>query len=131
MSEEINNNVKLSKLLEEKQYSEVLKEIKYTSDSLHSFNPLILVELYCKICINQLRSARILVNKELKKNPKHELLLAVDNHLTNLKMNNHSMNPLTAFIQSFIEFNTNTIVHSSSTDFEKLMHQILVKPYIK
>lgn len=130
MTEDI-NYTKLINLIRDEKYGSALVEIKKLHQSPTESIQLTLSKLYCQIEAGKYRAARITVNTALEKHPGHHLLLAVEKHLDDLKIEKKPANPLNDFMAAFIKYNHSELSHANEKKFNKLMDQILVKPYIK
>lgn len=131
MSENI-DYTKLINLINENQYKEALQEL--SSLEKKNINPFLLttIKLFVQIEMKQRRSAKILVNKLLKTQPEHQLLKNISVYLNTVQSDDEkSFNPLNDFIESFIKYNQSEVSKLSEQQFNQLMNQILIKPYIK
>lgn len=131
MSEKI-NYTKLINLINEHQYKEAFKVLS----SMEKINPdsfsLILIKLFLQIEMEEIHSAKILVNKLLKIHPGHQLLQNVSIYLRTVSSGDKKMpNPLNDFIASFVQYNQSDLSKMDEKQFNQLMDQILIKPYIK
>lgn len=128
MSEDI-NYTKLINLIQQKKYQSALIEVKQLLIPAPESIQLILLKLYCQIEAGKMRSAVIELNKALKKFPGHHLLQMTKEHIETIKSGGKSKNPLIQFVETFAEYFSTSF--TDEDQFNKLMNQILLKPYIK
>jgi predicted Zn-dependent protease len=127
MSENI-DCTKLINLIQKHQYDEAFQELSsLKKNNTNSFS-LPLIKLFIQIETGQFPSAKKLINKLLKIQPEHQLLQSVSIYL---KSDKKTPNPLNDFIESFIQYNQSDLSKMNKEQFNQLMHQILIKPYIK
>lgn len=118
---------KLINLIKEKRYECALSEVKTASENTSVF--LALFSIYCEIELKKYRSATISVNKALKTHPNHYLLHSVKEYLKNT--NTQKENPLNQFVTASIDYSENASTFSNEKKLDKLLEQLLIKPYIK
>lgn len=128
---ENSNYTKLINLMNGKEYNDALKEILVLQKRFSNTFQLILIKLFCLIETGKIRSAKIAVNKLLKDQPEHQLLQRVSTYLNNAHSAKKPANPLDEFTTAFLKFNQSEISKSDEKQFNKLLEQILVKPFIK
>lgn len=131
MSESI-NYTKLINLINESQYKKAFQELSSLEKNNTGSFSLMLIRLFFQIEMGQLRSAKILVNRLMKIYPEHQLLQNVSIYLKTISSNDKKLpNPLSDFIASFVKYNQTELSKMDEQQFNQLMDQILIKPYIK
>lgn len=126
------NYTKLINLINTSQYSEAFQELSSLEKKHVNSFPLMLIKLFCQIEMGKMRSSKILVNNLLKIYPEYQLLKNVSIYLKSPSSGEEkNRNPLNDFIVSFIHYNESELSKMNEQQFNQLMEQILIKPYIK
>lgn len=122
---------KLINLINKNQYKEAFQELSLLKKNNANSFSLILIKLFIQIEMGKIHSAKILVNKLLKIQPEHQLLNNLSIYLNSISSEQELTNPLNDFVTSFIRYNQSEISGMNEEQFNQLMDQILIKPYIK
>ncbi|MBC9813299.1 hypothetical protein H9Y05_12545 [Crocinitomicaceae bacterium CZZ-1] len=121
---------KIMDLIHKKEFEAAIDEVEHLKKNSSESIQLILLSIYCKVECGRLRSAAITVSKALKRMPEHQLLGELKVYLSALKSGKNLPNPLNEFVHAFTTY-ANSKIPTDLHQFNLLMDQILVKPFIK
>jgi len=124
----ISNTERLIDFMERNDFKNALEVLRRLIAQKKEETNFKLLRIYCQIELNELlqakRNTSLLINQLENK----DLVIDLKNKIDQKALN---PNPLESFKQAYINYLKSDLSTLNETDFNKLIHQILVKPYIK